>query len=229
MNKGKTADACRDQRRGNRPPKKAPPQPTKLPAPPPLVRTAVFKKVPLSVRRRLDRALLLRPEGCATLEAIADNFKLHEKLGISRAALRTYARKLEKMVEPVFAGHLLATILGCLPETYTRQLTAGSQVLLLSKAAKALTQDDAKLEVPDLAKLSGLLAARTDRSTVTDYQKKGYTNKKVRPPGPTNGNPAAGDRQILNEAIQTVYGITWPPSPQRRPEPADRPEQAIAK
>ena len=76
-------------------------------APPALARTSVCKRVPIAVRTRLDEAILLRPDDCPTLEAIADKFALTDRYGIKGPALRTYARRLEQCepsTNPILSG-----------------------------------------------------------------------------------------------------------------------------
>ena len=117
-----------------------------------LGRTQVYKRLPGHLRGRVDEAILLRPEECSSLETIVQRFGLEEKYGITMKALRGYAHKLEQLARPAAASHLLARVLGCLPEEDRRRLLAGSEVLLLSRVIQALSDGKAEaLCVADLA------------------------------------------------------------------------------
>jgi len=175
-----------------------------------LARTLVYKRVPLSIRRRLDRAILLRPEGCGTLEAIGAKFKLADKYGVSRDNLRTYARKLERVAEPYFAGNLAAAVLGCMPASYRAQVTVGSQIILISRLVKALTQNESTLKISDLVRLSSILRTATATGAARNATTKGCgrNGENRRRLG---ASPASPSRQAaLVEAVKTVYGLEYP-------------------
>ncbi len=179
-----------------------------------LARSGVYRRIPVTVRGRLDAAILLRPKDCPTLEAIADKFKLAERYGISRAALRTYAGKLEQLVRPMAASQVLAGVLGCLPASYRRKLAAGSEVMLLSRLVKTLNDEKTStLAVADLAKLAVLL------KTVRYPYRKSTTPKRRHNRSPRDSvNPspdsAVGDSEQMAEAVRTLYGLSWPPGKQ---------------
>lgn len=177
---------------------------------PALARTSLYRRVPTSIRRQVDRALLLRPEACATLDAVAARFKLGERFGVTREALRTYARRLEGLVEPVIAGNLVAAILGCLPESYRRRLADGGRILLLSRVVQALTQGQAKLAPADLAKLAGLVAAVDGKTTIRPEKSKAYKPGKALAQRSRRQQPTLADARNLAEAVHMIYGLDWP-------------------
>ena len=178
-----------------------------------LVRSMVYRKVPVAVRSRLDKVILLRPAGLTTIEAIAEHFRLAGRYGISLASLRSYARKLEAFVRPIITAQLAAGILGCLPSTYRHQILAGSQVLLLSRVIQALSADDEQhaLSVSDLARLASLLKALAGRHVSLGV------GRKLSPPDHPRrcGDPSPRNekaRSGLAEAVHALYGLTWPPA-----------------
>lgn len=185
-----------------------------------LARTSVYRLVPVPARRFVDRAILLRPEGCGTLDAIHRKYRLHERFGVTRAGLKTYARRLERLVQPVFAGHLLATVLGALPAGYRRQMTRGSHVLLLSRVVAAMTDNDCEMTPAGLAKLASSLASANRAASAAGQAKEAC--------GPRN--TADNDRRHLTDTSKTgnpaeiirtvraVYGLDWPSS-----DPASKP------
>jgi hypothetical protein len=180
--------------------------------------------MPVGERGRLDRAIILRPEGLGSLEAIARHFKLAEKYDISIAMLRTYAGKLEELVRPAVTSHVLAGVLGCLPESYRKQIVAGSEVLLVSKVMQALNGDGgapgaggggnpaAPLSVADLAKLASILVSlarrrgRGDRA-VSRTNPRGE-GEPAEPAGAC-GTPSGPIK--LAETVRLLYGLSWPP------------------
>lgn len=172
----------------------------------------LYKRVPAAVRSRLDRAILLRPENLATLEAIADQFKLAERYKVSLAALRTYTGKLEQFVRPVLTSQLMAGVLGCLSEEYRQQLVAGSQVLLLSRVIKALTADgEAALSVADLAKLASVLSSFAGRATTARAKTDRARGKRRGNNEDAGAALSAANPTKLAEAVRTLYGLSWPP------------------
>ena len=184
-----------------------------------LTRSSVYKKVPISVRGRLDEAILLRPADCATLDQIADKFELAERFGISGSALRSYARKLEQFVRPAVASQLMAGVLGCLPEAYRQRLIAGGQVLLLSRVVQALlAEGGAELSVADLAKLASVLSAMGNRSRLPALKAKAAptTRTSQTGEGEPDPEPAAGNPTKLAEAVRMLYGLPWPPDKPHR-------------
>lgn len=122
-------------------------------------RSIVVRRLPASVRARLDEAILLRPKELPTLEAIAAHFEL-SKYRISPAALRAYARRLESLARPAATGQLVSLVLGCLPRAYRRRVQDGTEVLLLSRIAQALMAEQPEaLSVAELTRLAPVLAA----------------------------------------------------------------------
>lgn len=188
-----------------------------LSVPPGLARSAVYRKVPIRVRCRLDRLILSRPKGCATEEAMARRLKLTEQYGVSVAALKRYARLLDRVVRPVVASQLTAAIVGCLPPEYRRNVTDGSQVLLLGKVVQALSDQatDGRgvptqaLTVADLAKLATVLRAvrpseggGRSNGSLAQGELKGQGSAGLGGPG--------GDSDILTTAVRTIFGVHWP-------------------
>ncbi|NLX14568.1 MAG: hypothetical protein GXY44_13075 [Phycisphaerales bacterium] len=176
-----------------------------------LARSSVYRRVPVAVRSRLDAAILLRPQDCPTLEAIAVKYQLAERYGISRAALRVYAGKLEQLVRPRVASQVLAGVLGCLPVSYRRKLAAGSEVMLLSRLAQTLSNDNpSSLTVADLAKLAGLLKA-LGQTCITDHARKPRREKnRARALSAPESESAVSDSDRIAEAVRTLYGLSWP-------------------
>lgn len=209
--------------------RKEPQQPAQRdtdPLPEVLRRSAVCRKVPLTVRGPLDQAILLRPADCPTLEAIAARFELQARYGVSLAALRSYARKLEQLVRPAAASELLAGVVGCLPEDYRHRLVAGSQVLLLSRVIQALAgETGSQLTVAELARLAAILGGMAgERHAPSDSRSR---RRQPRPPSspssPTASDdtpPATGNPHRLAEAVRTLYGLPWPITG----EPANAPQ-----
>lgn len=185
-----------------------------------LARTVVYKRVPLSTRRALDRAILVRPQGCATLEAIEERFRLTERFGVSRDNLRTYARKLERVAQPCFAGNLAAAILGCMPAAYGSQVAAGSQIILISRLVQALTLKQSRLEIPELIRLASALRFANPTGVARNAATKGCGQQ-----GKIRGRDDAvsscfSNEATLAEAVRTVYGLEYPA---HRPNGAETP------
>jgi hypothetical protein len=175
-----------------------------------LSRTQVYKQLPGHMRSKVDRVILLRPKRCSTLEAVAEQHQLEERYGISMKALRTYARKLEKLVRPAAASQVLAGVLGCLPESERKRMLAGSEVLLLSRVMQALCGDQQQaLDVADLAKLSSILCSVAKNSGKPASEKKtGREPDRQNTRG--NDNPAPQSPAKLAEAVHLLYGLNWP-------------------
>lgn len=182
-------------------------------APLSLLRSAIYRRLPVAVRMKLDRAILLRPEGCRTLDDIAERFELTSRHGISRASLRTYARKVESLVRPEITAQVVAGVLGCLPRRYREQVANGSQVMLLSRVVGALEHKETALSVAELAKLASVLASvarRTRRSKVPsrDARRPAVSG----PPLAGAANPQAPlDPSSMARAVRLLYGLSWPP------------------
>jgi hypothetical protein len=180
---------------------------------PSITRTSVYRRVPVTTRRKLDRALLTRPKECATLDAILEQFKLSERFGITREALRTYARKIEQLIEPHLAGHLAAAVLGCMPTAYRNEVAAGSEIILISKVVQALTkkkgQGQGQLEAPDLLKLASALRAAGQRKPKSCNKGSSSRDGVRKTPEADKGN-AKTDQKVLAETVRTVYGLDWP-------------------
>lgn len=164
-------------------------------------RSVVVRRVPPVVRRRLDRAILLRPKGLATLEAMDAALGL-SGFGVSAAALRAYARRLERMVRPQAMSQLLAEALGCLPAAFREGLLAGGQVLLLSRVVRALADEKGEpLAVADLVRLGTVLSKLSP--VRRGSRRAGRSIKGRRDAGAGGGTELAG-------AIRAVYGLDWP-------------------
>ncbi|HPD30436.1 MAG TPA: hypothetical protein PLL20_10600 [Phycisphaerae bacterium] len=185
-----------------------------------LARTAVYKRVPFSTRRALDRAILARPEGCATLEAIEARFRLTERFGVSRDNLRTYARKLERVAEPCFAGNLAAAILGCMPTAYGSQVAAGSRIILVSRLVQALTQGESRLEIPELIKLASALRLAHATAVARNAAMKGCGGRGKDRGRDRKDSWCFSNQAALAEAVRTVYGLEYPA---HRPTGAETP------
>jgi len=174
-------------------------------------RSAVYRKVPASVRCRLDAAILLRPPGCETLEAINSKYKLSVRYGVSLRALGRYARNLERLVRPAVASQVMAGVLGCLPAHFRRRLFDGSLVLLLSRVNQVLNDEEGpRLSVSELAKLADVL--------------KDLAHCRSDPAGRPSRRGAKGGRAArageadpskLAEAVRALYGLSWPPQEDR--------------
>jgi hypothetical protein len=180
-----------------------------LPDPPaehPLARTAVFRCLPGTTRAKVDNAILTRPQGLGTLEAIADRFELQERFGITLSALGTYARRLERVIRPMATGEVITGILGCLPVSYRRRLLAGNEVLLLSRVSQSLSGESRMpvLPVSDLARLAVVLKSLANRLG------RGKAGRNGRRGGKHEAN-AAMEPSSLGAAISKVYGLDWPP------------------
>ncbi len=183
---------------------------------PSITRTSVYRRVPITIRWKLNRLLLLRPEGCASLDAILQRFKLSEKFGITRQALRTYARKIEQLVEPHLAGQLAAAVLGCMPTSYRNEVVAGSEVILISKVVGALTANKTDLHPPDLLKLASALRAAAQQKPKSCQ--KGSSDQEHAPKHP-GGKPgdAKTDQEVLAETVRTIFGLDWPAGEPSKP------------
>jgi len=180
-----------------------------------LARSSIYKRVPVRVRIRLDKAILFRPPESPTLEAVADKFKLSERYNISLASLRNYARKLEQFVKPAMGSQLLAELLGCLPESYRQQVASGNQVLLLSKVLQALTMGGADaLSVADLAKFSTILSGIASRTNMGSKKSTGSGPKKKGPPA--ESEPSGAEPGKVAEAVRMLYGLPWPPEQEQK-------------
>ncbi|HSW46384.1 MAG TPA: hypothetical protein VLM89_12520 [Phycisphaerae bacterium] len=157
----------------------------------------------------MDAAILLRPEKCPTLEAIGGRFDLAGRYGISPAALRSYARRLEEFARPAMTSQVLAGVLGCLPAGHRRRVLTGSQVLLLSKVVKLLTdgRGDAELSVADLAKLATVLGSLAGRRTTSSNAKTPGGSQRTLRTAPAE-TAAIQDATSLTEAVRLVYGLT---------------------
>ena len=185
-----------------------------------LTRTSVYRRVPAAMRRRLDRTLLMRPEGCTSLDAILHKFRLNEQFGITREALGTYARKIERLAEPYLAGLLAAAVVGCMPTSYRDQVTAGSQIILVSQAVQALTNEDKTLKAPDLLKLASTLRAAAQRN-ISTCKCGSYGQEGSRMPPGDRKRGMKTDQEALADTLRTVYGLDWPPTGQAKAVASD--------
>lgn len=199
-----------------------------------LQRTSVYRKLPVAARAALDRDLLTRPPGRATLETVAAHHQLEHRYGIQARALRTYARRLERLVRPALASQLVSGLLGCMPEAFRQQLIAGSQVLLLSRVVAALL-DDARgedeegsgrsLSAADLAKLASVVNAVAGRSRSRGRSRPG--RREDGSPGAPSGASTPGappdepDPEKISRAVRWLYGLDWPPPSSDAPAPGD--------
>lgn len=170
-------------------------------------RSAIVRKVPARVRYRLDEAILRRPKGCETLEAIAARFSLQSRYGVSLDVLKRYARKLEAMVRPIVAAHVMAGVLGCLPARYRKRIHDGSEVMLLSRVIAALGDENNKeLPVSELAKLATVLKAVGGRAA----GKRRTSSRKQKKDVSLVGAVGSVEPSKLTEAVRMVYGIDLP-------------------
>lgn len=180
-----------------------------------LVRSPVYNRVPMFERSKLDHAIIFRPAGMASLQAIADAFKLTEKYQVSLAELTAYADKIEQLVRPEITSHVLAGVLGCLPKSYRRQIVDGSEVLLISRLFKALNDQDTTLTVAEMAKLASILLSLA-RRPVSAGGKPG--RQKMRPGHRADEPDANGQEPIkLAETVRLLYGLKL--NPAHEPDP----------
>lgn len=204
--------------------------PESIPVPASLMRSSVYRKLPVGVRAQVDEAILARPAASPTLEAIAERFKLHERFGISSTSLRSYAGKLERYVRPAVGAQIMAGVLGCLPPGYRRRLLAGSQVLLLSRVVQALlNSESAEMSVADLAKLASVLSSMARQGASTPRRAAGGrdSDQAARRGGRRSstgkhsadeaGPIDAGDPAKLAQTVRMLYGLPWPPDEKDRP------------
>lgn len=170
-----------------------------------LARSVVYRRLPVHVRSRLDSAILLRPKHLPTLEAIAAHFEL-SKHGISPAALRSYARRLEELARPAAAGQVLAAVFGCLPGSYRRQLMAGTQVVLLGRVIQALSaQKSEPLTVAEMARLGTLLSAMARSSRPREGVSAKQSHRKLLPAAAAELQPSR-----IAELVRGIYGVSLP-------------------
>lgn len=201
-----------------------------MPSPPAsLTRTSVYRRIPTLLRSELDQALLLRPKGYATLNAVADKFQLVSKFGITPRALRTYARKLEELLRPLFAGQLLASLMGCLPEAYRRQVNDGGDVLLISRIVQALTETETRLAVPELARAACVFGSNTGSKNVSHSPKESYGETSSREPVQIEGSSAMKDSNRLVHVTRMVYGLDWSVGLRAKPNTEPPNMQPLAK
>lgn len=180
-----------------------------------LARSVVYRRLPVSLRSRLDSAILLRPKKLPTLEAIADHFEL-AKHGISPAALRSYARRLEDLARPAATGQILAAVFGCLPGAYRRQLMLGSQVMLLSRLVAALSSNQSEaLSVAEMARLGTVLSAMARPRHTRENASAKRSHRKTAPDAPANLQPLK-----IKELVRSVYGLSLPAPETPTPPPA---------
>jgi hypothetical protein len=186
------------------------PAPPEAAVPAGLTRTAVYRKVPVAVRCRLDKAILLRGTNGNAVDEIHAEFDLAERFGVSARALRSYARKLADLVKPAMSAQVMAAMLGCLPNSYRSQLVAGSQTLLLSRVISALTDDRAEaLSASDLGRLATVLEAIAKRSNDADT-KTGSKKRRSKKHNSISDDTDLADESKVAQAIRMVYGLTWP-------------------
>jgi hypothetical protein len=172
-----------------------------------LARSPVFCRVPAHKRARLDRAILLPAEEPESFEEIARKFKLTEEYGISTAALRTYARKLDELIRPTVTSHVMAGVLSCLPKSYRRKLMDGSEVMLISRVLNALDSGESRLETAELAKLGSILAGiGRSRQAAARVARAGRAGAGRAPEDVVPNEPIR-----VAESVRQVYGLPWPP------------------
>jgi hypothetical protein len=182
-----------------------------------LSRSAVCRRVPVRIQSKLNRAIMLRSSSRASIDALAAKYDLPKQYGVSAAALRSYARRLEELLRPVLASQLVAAALGCMPEAYRRQALAGSQVLLLSRFVGCVWQGDAALSAAEMAKLAAVLGSFAEKGA-------SKTARSGRPATPDGTPSSNGQPTKLAEAVRAVYGLTWPPT-SRESEKASQAQQ----
>lgn len=168
-----------------------------------LAGSALCRRVPAEVRSQIDSAILLRPPELATLELIAARFQLKEQYGVTPAALRAYARRIEELARPVATARLMAGVYGCLPAAQRRKLLAGSQVLLLSRVIQVLsTEGDTALSVAELARLGSIVSGMAGRKATRNP--KPAKDSKNRTRGRAEIPADGGDIAAL---VRQVYGL----------------------
>jgi len=191
-----------------------------------LTRLFVFRKVPADVRCRLDEVILLRPSDCPTLEAIEKKFDLQKRYGVSPAALRVYARRLEQLVRPAVASQVSAAVLGALPPDFQQSVVTGSRVLLLSRIVRSLTDDQVEtIPVADLARFASMLAAMrrqthgSQRAGTKKTSKHDAVGERTQP----DETPDPSDPKKLMQTIRALYGLA---RPAKKNHPNDKAETA---
>lgn len=206
---------------------------------PALARSVVYRKLPIGVRCRLDRLILLRPKNCATEAAMAKRLRLAEGYGVSTAALRGYVRRFEQYLRPVVASQLTVAVLGALPAAYRRQIADGGQVVLLGKVVQALTDPrpmgsesrSEALSVADLSKLAAVLRAIRPPDA-SGRAGRGRGRREAGSRRQVGVHDAAGSFGRLGEVVRRLYGLDWPPpsgeSQQGRGEAGQADENALA-
>jgi hypothetical protein len=178
------------------------------------MRSVLYRRLPEDVRRQVDEAILLRPPERPTPEAIAEQFKLADRYHVSLHALKSYARKLEKLARPVIASRLLGQVLACLPESDRLEMIVGGEVLLLSRLCRSLmVEGKSSLSVGDLAKLASILASVSGKIHTPRSQSKGGSgrDKARRDKNGVNDETPPTDAKGLSEAVHLLYGLSWPP------------------
>ncbi|MBI4578454.1 MAG: hypothetical protein HY718_02060 [Planctomycetes bacterium] len=175
-----------------------------------MLRSPIYRRLPVRERARLDRAIILRPAGCKSIDAIAEHFHLVEKYGISVTALRTYAGKLEEFVKPTLTSQVLAGVLGCLPVSYRRRLVAGSEVMLVSRILQALNDEKMGLTVAELARLGSILSGLARRGAASNRPagrgKPSGTDARPDESADRNGP----DPVKMARTVRLLYGLSWP-------------------
>lgn len=172
-----------------------------------MARSTIYQKLPPGERARLDRALLLPDSTPTSLDALAAEFKLAERYGISTATLKTYAGKLEQLVRPVVTSQVLAGVLGCLPAAYRRKLIQGSEVILVSKVLEALNSQQSQLSVPELTKMASILSALARRRSTPH---RAGPRPRLADASADTPSPSPTEPTRLAESIRLLYGLPWP-------------------
>ncbi|HOJ56732.1 MAG TPA: hypothetical protein PK184_13015 [Phycisphaerae bacterium] len=186
-----------------------------------LARSMVYRRLPMGLRSRLDSAILLRPKKLQTLEAIAAHFEL-SSYGISPAALRSYARRLEELVRPAATSQMLAAVFGCLPAGYRRRLLDGTQVVLLSRVIQALSAEPAQpLTIAEMVRLGTVLSAIA-RTTERPQGPGAKRSRSTRP---------AADQEMMQpakikELVRSIYGLSLSVPSVPEPMPTTSPSGA---
>ena len=172
-----------------------------------LTTSPVYRRVPVSVRTKLDADILLRPPDCQSIRSIYGRHELKERYGVSFHALRTYADRLERFVRPAMTSQVMAGVLGCLPARYRRQLVAGSEVMLVSRVVQALSDEGSAgaLSVADLARLAAVLEKLAVRGKPSGARKSRRDSRNV-----LTGDTSIHDATQLAQAVRAIYGLSWP-------------------
>ncbi len=181
-----------------------------------LSQTHLAQRVPLPVRRQIDRAL--RRDDRPALVQILRAMDLKKRFGVGERALHAYARQVRALDCHALQGEiirgfasLLATPLEC-----DRQLLERGQALVLARLAQVLQQDD--LPPAELPKLADAVAKALTASARLQAQRLAERRfERQAAAARPRLTPEQEDAELA-ERVRRIYGITIPDEP-AAPEP----------